>query len=167
MDTMLRARPLLRLPQIGLLLLSVALAGCGPGKGKVSGRVVFNGKPLPAGKIMFMPADGHSSVITADIDESGNFQQVELPVGEVMISVDNREFAPPAPVTGPIELPSGIAPGALAPAQDSGARAKNPTSAARNTRYISIPPRYYTAEESRLRITVRPGEQTEEIALSN
>jgi len=167
MDSALRAKPLLRVPQIGLLLLSVALAGCGPGKGKVSGRVVFNGKPLPAGKIMFMPADGHSSVITVDLDESGNFPQVELPVGEVMVSVDNREFAPPAPVTGPIELPSGIAPGALAPTHGSGPRANNSTSAARNARYIPIPSRYYTAEESRLRITVRPGEQTEEIALSN
>lgn len=162
-----REKLLLRVPQIGLLLLSVALAGCGPGKGKVSGRVVFNGKPLPAGKVMFMPADGQSSVITVDLDESGNFPQVELPVGEVMVSVDNREFAPPAPVTGPIELPSGIAPGALAPAQDSGPRANSPAAAARNARYVPIPSRYYTAEESRLRITVRPGEQTEEIALSN
>ena len=45
-------------------LLAMLLTGCGGGPrlGKVSGRVTFNGKPVPTGTIMFYPDAGPAAV---------------------------------------------------------------------------------------------------------
>jgi hypothetical protein len=54
---------------------------------EVSGRVLYNGKPLPGGRVTFVTADGFAS--TAVIDETGNYT-IKSRVGEVGIGVDNR-----------------------------------------------------------------------------
>src|SRR5436190_453205 len=69
------------------LLLSVAL-GCG-GSGTVSGTVLFKGKPLSGGKVIFRPVNTRNNPVTATIDASGHYE-VKVPTGEVQISVDNR-----------------------------------------------------------------------------
>lgn len=53
MRQILGARAFALFGSISLLVLAVAAAGCGGGDGanRVSGKVTFNGKPLPAGKI--------------------------------------------------------------------------------------------------------------------
>src|SRR5439155_18825300 len=43
--------------QVALLLILTLAAGCGNGEGKVSGKVLYNGKPVPGGRITFRPAD--------------------------------------------------------------------------------------------------------------
>src|SRR5438105_9307710 len=70
------------------------VAGCGgTSQGKVSGRVLLAGAPLPGGKLMFRPADGRFNLVTVVLDESGTFS-VELPAGEVMVAVANRDLEP-------------------------------------------------------------------------
>ena len=54
---------------------------------EVSGRVLYNGKPLPGGRVTFVTADGFAS--TAVIDETGNYR-IKSRVGEAGIGVDNR-----------------------------------------------------------------------------
>ena len=71
MRQILGARALRRLfGSISLLVLAVAAAGCGgDGANRVSGKVTFNGKPLPAGKIYFTP-DGAKQAAHDNAKES-------------------------------------------------------------------------------------------------
>jgi hypothetical protein len=56
------------------------VAGCGAGEGKVSGRVLFDGKPLPAGRVTFRPADSRMNSVSVELDEQGNIKRCCLPV---------------------------------------------------------------------------------------
>ena len=77
---------------LGLLLLfPMLLVGCGPGEGKVTGRVLLNGKPLPGGQVIFKPVQEGINSAVATMDEQGNFSVV-LPAVDYQISVDNREL---------------------------------------------------------------------------
>ena len=69
----------------GVLCLLSAVAGCsGPGKTKVTGKVLYNGNPLPGGRLMFRPADTRQTAVAAVIDPEGNYS-VELPTGDVKV----------------------------------------------------------------------------------
>lgn len=158
--------------RMGLLLLLVVMAGCGPGEGKVSGRVLFNGKPLPGGTVFFQPA-GPQNPVTATLpaDESGTFEVV-LPTGEVQVSVDNRDLEPrpPAPTGIPRGLPGGVTQKLLQgkpleaaqPPADSTPRPPRRASG----KYVKIPDRYYSIATSGLKITVQRGSQTKDIELT-
>src|SRR4051812_31024161 len=154
----------------GPLFVAIALlaaAGCGPGQGKVSGTVLFDGKPLPGGIVTFVPTNSRFGVVSVELDESGNFGPVVLPAGEMIVSVDNRKFAPPPPSRGgSVALPPGLSPGFRANMRPSSPRpqpAQDPTVAAR---YVKIPERYYQGESSGLMITVGAGDQRQEIKLT-
>jgi hypothetical protein len=152
--------------RVAVLLLVPVAAGCGPGQGRVSGRVLLDGKPLPGGFVKFLLADGRSSVVSAEIDESGNYTPVTLPAGEVIVSVDNRQFAP-LPPRGPSPVPPGLSAeaasrmvgGSAAPARDGAAEA-------RAARYLAIPARYYSAETSDLKLTIQPGNHEQDVFLT-
>jgi hypothetical protein len=152
---------------IATLLLASA-AGCGPGQGRVSGRVLLDGKPVPGGFVMFVPADLHGQSLTAQLDESGKYT-VQLPTGEMLISVDNRQFAPPPPrVATPI--PKGIPASVLAKMGRTNAPPPPPPPAetgVRSTRYVKIPERYYQADTADLKFTVLGGEQQHDIELTS
>src|SRR5687767_8123593 len=80
------------------LVVLVLAAGCGGGRapGRVTGRVLLDGKPVPGGILSFVPADFKGPGASATVDESGGYT-VELPPGEVLVSFDNAAFAPPPP----------------------------------------------------------------------
>lgn len=159
---------------MSFLLLLPFLIGCGTNKTKVSGRVLYKGKPLPGGSVLFRPADSKQNSITAELDEQGNYE-VTLPAGEVQVAVDNRELEPIA------DAPSGgLPPGLPAAAREALTKAKPsspppdaPPPAADNSsaptkprgKYIRIPTKYYDTETSDLKFTVQPGSQTHDIEL--
>ncbi len=153
--------------RLGLLLLLAALAGCEPAQGKVSGRVLFDGKPLPGGWVTFRPADPRQNAVSAEIDAEGHYSAV-LPAGDVQISVDNRELEPKSPITlGP---PPGLPPDVI---KTIGGKPERPPPKAgeapserRSSRYVKIPDRYYALETSGLQLTVKAGEQTHDIELT-
>src|SRR5919198_4749153 len=75
---------------LGLLLLLIAAPGCGPGYGKVSGKVLLpGGKPLPGGNVTFFSVDGTGNPASAELDEEGNYHLEKVPVGKVKITVSN------------------------------------------------------------------------------
>lgn len=159
---------------LGLLLIAPLVIGCGKSNGKISGRVLLNGTPLPGGRVTFRPADPKSNPVIVDLDEEGKYRAT-LPVGEVQVSVDNRELEPRAkPVAGsspalPPEVRKAMdkakaesAPPTQPPAEKSPSTPPTP-----HGKYVSIPPKYYTIEQSGLKYTVEPGEHQQDIELKS
>jgi hypothetical protein len=154
--------------RVGLVLGLAALAGCDPGQGKVAGRVLYDGAPLPGGLVTFRPADPRQNAVSAELDAQGNYAAV-LPVGEVQVSIDNREMEPRAP--RPAGLPPGLPPEvgkALGGAKTDGAppKAEEPPPERPRGRYVKIPERYHDVATSGLRFTVGRGEQKQDFELT-
>jgi hypothetical protein len=152
----------------GALLLLAAASGCGgPGQGKVTGQVRFDGKPLPGGRVTFRPADARQNSVSAELDEQGNYEVV-LPAGEVKVSVDNSELERPPPMVGGV-VPPGISPEAakaLGPARPAKPPPVGEGGGRRAGRYVPIPERYYMVESSDLKFTVKRGEQKQDLELT-
>ncbi len=146
-----------------LLSTVLCLSGCAPSIGKVSGQVMFDGKPLPGGRVTFRPADPGANATSAELDEEGRFS-VTLPCGDVTVSVDNRELAPrtrgPAPNV-PVNIPPELQ-GKFSPR--GGGRGSTTTPG--SPRYREIPGKYYNGDTSGLKFTVKTGEQTETVTLT-
>jgi hypothetical protein len=155
-----------RISDFGFLfvLLLPLIAGCG-GQGKVSGRVLYNGKPVPGGWVTFRPAEGKANTVNARLDANG-YYEATLPVGMVGIAVDNRDLQPQLQerASGPtlppgLQLPTGAkrAPQTPLPAE----QAPEPLPGD----YVPIPARYYDVDTSGLTYMVKRGAQTHDIEL--
>ncbi len=154
---------------LGLLLVLAVAAGCGPGRGKVSGRVLFRGAPLPGGVVTFRPADARQNPVSAPIDEEGHYEAV-LPVGEVAVSIDNRMLRPRANVgtglTADLPLPPEVrrkpqtaGPGTDGPDPQETDAVKPPG------RYVEVPDRSCKMETSDLQFIVSGGDQAHDLVL--
>jgi hypothetical protein len=146
---------------------TLAAGGCAPGRPqmvKVSGRVLLDGKALPGGKVLFLPAGPRAEVAAAQLDESGTYS-VTLPLGEVMVAVDNRSLKPPPPVTHTPTALAHMKPEAAAKMRGSRtvqAKAEGPG------KYVEIPDRYYGMETSDLTFKVEGnGDMTHDIELKS
>jgi hypothetical protein len=152
--------------RLGLLLLFLFAPGCGPGRATVTGRVLYDGEPLPGGRVTFRPADSKENTVSAELDEQGNYQAV-LPAGDVFVSVDNRELDPGAGRVG--GLPPGLP---LSPEARQQLGAGGPDASPTNDpgkgtdRYRPIPSKYYQAETSGLGFAVKGWELKHDIELS-
>src|SRR5437899_692264 len=87
------------------VLLAITMAGCGQGKGDVSGIIQFKGKPLPHGKITFFNQKGNEQACSAMID-NGAFTVYAVSEGPAKVTVET--FRQPAYIV-PLErlLPGG------------------------------------------------------------
>jgi hypothetical protein len=163
-----RARLVCRLGPVALLLV-VVVAGCGQGRGSVSGRVLYNGAPLPGGRVTFRPADSAQNTVSVELDKDGNYQAV-LPTGAVKVCVDNRELEPVVPFEAP-QLPPGLPPGvkkAIGSAKPDKAPPQTPQDAPHKLpgKYVPIPEKYYSVDTSGLQFTVEGGNQKHDITLT-
>jgi len=150
------------------------VAGCAPGRGKVSGQVTYNGKPVPGGLVTFRPADPKENSVTAELDTDGRFSVI-LPAGEVLVSIDNRELEP-RQAGGIPSLPSGlpiaadvrakIAKGPPPKAPEPDAKSGDDVRVPKG-RYLPIPEKYYLAETSELKFTIKDGDQPLNIELKD
>jgi hypothetical protein len=137
---------------LGLLVLAT---GC-PKKKKtttetaeVKGKVLFQGKGLPGGRVTFVDADGFAG--SANIEENGEYT-VQAPVGPVKIGVDNTMLQRARGKPGKTPLLNPKRPGAEEPTTQPG-------------HFVSIPGKYSNPETSGLTYTVQKGPQTHEIKL--
>ena len=73
-------------------VLLVLAAGCGPGKGDVSGTVQYQGRPLPGGTITFF--DQKHRVTASPIGSDGRYAVAGVTAGPVKITVST-----PLPMT--------------------------------------------------------------------
>src|SRR5262249_26957060 len=98
------ARFPVRLVCVVLFLPALALAGCGPRVGTVSGKVTYKDGPLPSGPLTFIGGKGDKpqwSALAAD----GSYQVNNVPVGNVKVTVET---------TPPMSLP-GVGAGGMKP----------------------------------------------------
>lgn len=141
---------------LGLLIL---MAGCnnirkGEEQAEVSGRVLFQGKPLPGGRVSFVAVNGGVGA-SETIDESGNYK-IKAPIGDVKIGVDNSMLEPKRFGGGP-------------PKSMKHPKPPNSSSDAKSVKgqYVRIPREYKDPSTSGLSYTVQKGAQTHDIELSN
>jgi hypothetical protein len=116
----------------------MVLAGCGSKTGTVSGKVTYQGQPVPGGIINFLPQSepDRGKVFSSGIDANGIYQVVRVPVGPVKITVQD-------------------------PGGQSAKRIVDPNEAPRK----KYPTRYATPEGSDLTFTVAGGSQEHDIEL--
>src|SRR5260370_3544559 len=150
--------------RLGLLLLAPVLAGCGGSQGTVSGKVIYKNKGLPGGRITFRPVDSRLNPVTVSIDPDGNYE-AKLPLGQMLIGIDNSELAPPparkgaAPAIPGLKLPRGGKPDAPSTEPSPTAPQKLPGP------FVYIPVKYYDPYTSELKFTVEKGSQPHDIEL--
>jgi hypothetical protein len=135
---------------LGLLTL---LVGCDKNPrsvdhAEVSGKVLFQGNPLPGGQVTFITVKG-GFASNGTIDENGNYQ-IKAPVGDVKIGVTNRI----------LQSRSGSKTQAH---PKKGAASEEPLP---RGRWVKIPSSYEAPHTSGLTYTVKPGPQTHDIELS-
>ena len=152
---------------LGIMLLLPIIAGCGPGRGKVSGQVLLSGAPLPGGRVTFLPADPRQNSVSAELDDLGNYEAT-LPVGEVNVCVDNRELEPPVVLSGglPPGLPSQVEKAIGGKPQQTPPKAVEKPAKDAPGRYVEIPEKYYAIETSELQFKVEGGDQKHNIELT-
>lgn len=144
---------------LGLLIL---VAGCGQtphsvDHAEVSGKVLYQGQPLPGGRVNFLALNG-GFASSANIDENGNYH-IKAPVGETEISVTNLMLKSK---TGPKK-------GSLAPkeADTKVKEAEGKGNQSLKGRYVKIPSHYEDPQKSGLKYTVKKGAQTHDIELTD
>ena len=162
---------------LGAALVLTALAGCGPSTGTVTGQVTYKGQPVPGAIVMFRPADPAKNSVTAVLDAEGRYSVV-LPVGEVTVSVDNRNQEPrpvltggvPAGIPMPADVRAKLGGGkaaAPAPTPDPAVESDDLPARKPSGRYTPIPEKYYMLETTDLKFTVKGGEQTQDLGLTD
>ena len=142
-----RARMAGPLLALGLL----ALAGCGPAEGTVSGTVRFDGRPLTAGvnTVTFLCEDG--SVKSCMVEPDGRYTLRGVPAGRARVTVLSL---PPPPQLG------------KAPGEDGKVKPiDGPGPAAKPDQAGGIPDRYKDPDSSGLSYDVQRGSHTFDIEL--
>jgi hypothetical protein len=159
-----------------VLLLSILfIAGCtsrrGEEQGEVSGKVTYNGKPLPGGRISFYGAKGYNG--EGIISPQGEYS-LHAPLGEVQIRVDNTILRPNSEEEQEKAKRFGKGKANLVKLkpwqQKEGGDKKTEemtTSHGVTGRYVPIPKRYINPNTSGLKYTVKPGSQTFDIELTD
>jgi hypothetical protein len=115
---------------------------------EVSGKVTFQGKALPGGKVTFVAVNGGFASM-GDIDENGHYQ-ISAPLGEVEIGVTNAMMRSKS---GPLAAQR------LTKAE---ATKEDPMKG----RWVKLPARYADPRTSGLKYTVEPGTQNHDIELA-
>ncbi|MEK0424673.1 MAG: hypothetical protein RJB11_764 [Planctomycetota bacterium] len=138
------------------------MIGCQRPRGSVEGEVLFDSKPLPGGMLSFVSIDAKNKLTvegSAELGRDGTFK-IDLPVGDVMVGVDNREFEP-LPATGPAKLPGDNLPEDVRKSLLQSTKGASKVS----DRWVKLPEQYYLPETSQLKIKVKKGSQKIQIEL--
>jgi hypothetical protein len=145
----------------GFCLCGILLAeGCGSGKGIVSGKVLYQGKPVPGGTVSFNSDKG--GVFFSPIEEDGSYTIRGIPTGPAKIAVETESFRPP--LSAPLQRGGGsVSPEFL----KQNLEKMNPQMAdpQRAKRYVPIPQQYRDPDKSNLTYEVKSGKQQHDLDL--
>ena len=160
-----------------LVCLAPFMMGCGGGKGKISGSVNLDGKPLPAGTITFYPAKG--TPVTGNISD-GQYSVSGVASGNAKVAVETASLKKEMENLrgigqGMAQSMSGMPPGAKIPpeaqarideekkkAQDAAQKVKE-----LQAKYRPIPDKYAKSDTSGLTYDVKSGGNTWDVPLSS
>lgn len=152
-----RPRPAL----LAAALLAGLLPACGVSRCDVTGTVLFKGKPLVCGAVVFFGSDGIP--ITADLRPDGTYAAKNVPVGEVRVAIHSLDPARPLNPEKGVNLGEGEA-DALAdpkakkrPAGKPGDRSNWSNPEVDPSKWFPIPPRYERPDTSGLVRELRKG----------
>jgi hypothetical protein len=164
-----------RLAGASLLLAALLLVGCKPtnpnAPARVTGRVTYNGNPVTGGTIHFHSADGAS--IPIGIGPDGTYRAFDIPDGDMVVTVETESINPEkkpqeyrganasGPKYGPkaVVMPKGKGNSGGPKPEESGASAE--------TTYMKIPAKYADKATSGLTVTLKKGDQTHDIKLTD
>lgn len=176
-DSVIRATAPVRPFRWSCFLIAVAgvftLAGCGRSVGSITGKVVFQGKPLKGGNISFVSTEGEPSAASA-IAEDGSYSIPRITSGEYKVVVETATLKPLPP--GSFEVPgqpkTKVEKLDTNPDVPAGYRPSNPadaSAAAAQTfkvkHYVEIPIHFSRSESTTLTYTVVGGSQTHDVEL--
>lgn len=157
---MTRAARFRRVLAAAFCLCGILLAeGCGGGKGVVSGKVLYKGKPVLGGSVSFIPQAG--GAMSSPIEEDGSYTIRNIPTGTAKITVETESFRPPL-----VNVPAGG--GGVSPDfMKKNLEKMNPQMAdpQRAKRYVKIPAEYSNPDTSTLTYAVKSGKQEHDIDL--
>jgi hypothetical protein len=146
------------LPRVVLALALVPLSvGCS--KGTISGKVYYQGKPLPGGTITFIP-EGKGELRPALINKDGSYQVDRVAVGPVKIAV----FCSAGP---PAALPRSRIRNMMnmKPPKDAPPVVEKFLAAGNTDGYVILPEHYSDPDQSGLTYDVKSGSQDFDIQL--
>jgi hypothetical protein len=132
-----------------LWLLSLAASGCGAGKGELSGKVFYKGKPLVYGSVLLIGCDAKPR--TTWIQEDGSYHFDDVPSGQAKLAVyspdpaKHLDLKKRAPKDKPVPKNKPIAP--ASPAVD-------------RKKWFAIPKDYGDVDHSGLRVGIERGPNT-------
>ncbi|MFL5241216.1 MAG: carboxypeptidase-like regulatory domain-containing protein [Gemmataceae bacterium] len=137
--------------------------GCGAGAKtvNVSGKVTYQGKPLPGGKITFYPKEGGKlNPASADIQEDGTYACNDAPSGDVKVTVSNEHLNEKPSADPRTRGPMGGNPAMqMQPPKDKAPPTKTENSDLKKVgKYIQIPDKYKNADKSGLTYTIKNGD---------
>lgn len=77
-----------------LIVVIVALNAFGVfgGTGGISGRVLFEGKPLPNGRITFINTSGRAQTESTHIEADGTYKIARFPTGDAVVTVETFDM---------------------------------------------------------------------------
>jgi len=141
----------------GLLL----LAGCGGGKGEITGEVTFKGEPVSLGRITFSSEVGKHQVASAYIIR-GKYTIKDFPAGPVKIGIESFEPPRQEQLDQARKGPS--------PAEGMKSYRKVPPELEELAngpplKHVPIPSSYANPDKSGLEYTVESGSQTHDLDL--
>jgi hypothetical protein len=148
------------LPRHGWLLLLVVCAGCSSStQGTISGKVTYQGKPVPAGTVVFVPQVQGGSFVAHIRD--GQYKVENCPVGPVKIAVSTpANSAPMKGMISKMKPPAEIQ-------EKLGHGTSSEGAASNDAPTVSIPARFQDPEKSGLSYTVKGGSQVHDIDLAD
>jgi hypothetical protein len=144
---------------LGLALVPM-FAGCGS-KGTVSGKVLYQGKPLPGGTVTFLQEQGAFHSV---IHEDGSYRVTGVSPGLATITVSSPDPPIPQPRTLSMEKMAEKATSRKIEIPPEVAKHMGDPEAGKR-RYMAIPSKYKDEKKSGLSYTVKSGSQNYDIDL--
>jgi hypothetical protein len=148
------------------LTLLTLFVGCSS-KGTVSGKVFYQGNPLPGGTVTFLQEKGAFHSV---IHEDGSYQVTGIPPGPATITVsspDPPKPADPSPMEKAAEKAQArkveMTPEQAKMMEEAKKHMGDPEAGKR--RYMAIPPKYNDPDKSGLTYNVKRGAQEQDIQL--